>query len=258
MKRALMCLALLAAPALGESGHPHPGEDDGRGRARPSYANPSAAIAAELAFAQLAQEKGQWAAFRETAAADAVMFVPQMVLAQAWLKDRANPPAAVRWQPHAVWSSCDGSLMVSHGAWQGAGTDTGKVGWFTTIWQQQAKGGYKWVLDHGDSLAEPLRAPDMIAARVADCPPRPAVSETPKGAPRQRSGKPPRPAPTPFDPASRSGASADGSLTWSIAVTPDGARNLAIDWRKDGTAQPLLIEAVEPPESAAPSTGDAP
>ena len=34
-------------------------------------ANPSAVVAAELRFARLAQEKGQWTAFRETAAEDA-------------------------------------------------------------------------------------------------------------------------------------------------------------------------------------------
>jgi hypothetical protein len=45
-------------------------------------ANPSDVISAELAFARLAQEKGQWTAFRQTATSDAVMFVPQRVRAQ--------------------------------------------------------------------------------------------------------------------------------------------------------------------------------
>src|SRR3546814_5917844 len=66
---------------------------------RPLAANPSAFIAAELAFARLAQDKGQWTAFRETAAADAVMFMPQRVLARDWLKGRADPAQAVTWQP---------------------------------------------------------------------------------------------------------------------------------------------------------------
>ncbi|HMO67083.1 MAG TPA: hypothetical protein PKE25_00180, partial [Novosphingobium sp.] len=53
-------------------------------RTRTPPANPSAVIAAEIAFARMAQEKGQWTAFRTHAAKDGVMFVPQMVLAQDW------------------------------------------------------------------------------------------------------------------------------------------------------------------------------
>ena len=82
----LLALAVMADTAAAEDRPPSPG------RSRNSYADPSAVIAAELAFARLAQEKGQWTAFAATAANDAVMFEPQMVLAQAWLKGRANPP----------------------------------------------------------------------------------------------------------------------------------------------------------------------
>lgn len=128
-------------------------------------ANPSAVIAAELAFARLAQEKGQWTAFRATAAPDAELFVPQRVRAQDWLRGRADPPAAVKWQPHRVWSSCDGSLTVTTGAWQRADV----TGAFTTVWARQADGSYRWALDHGQPLAAALPAPDMIEAKVADC-----------------------------------------------------------------------------------------
>src|SRR3546814_3106008 len=51
-------------------------------RNRPLAANPSAFIAAEIRFAQRAQEEGQWTAFRETAHPAAVMFVPERVKAQ--------------------------------------------------------------------------------------------------------------------------------------------------------------------------------
>ncbi|MGA9221876.1 MAG: hypothetical protein WBZ57_11835, partial [Pseudomonas graminis] len=120
MKKAVLGLALLALAASAGA------QDKRDARAmRNSYANPSAVIAAEVGFAQLAQEKGQWTAFAANATADAVMFVPQMVYAQQWLKGRANPPQSVKWQPHIVWSSCDGSLMVSHGAWQGAKDTSG-------------------------------------------------------------------------------------------------------------------------------------
>ena len=129
-------------------------------------ANPSAVIAAELAFAREAQEEGQWTAFREFAADDAVMFVPQPVAAQDWLRRQADPPQAVRWQPHQVWSSCDGSLAVARGAWQ---RPDGTFGQFTTVWQREDNREYKWIVDVGGTLDEPLEAPAMIAAEVAEC-----------------------------------------------------------------------------------------
>ena len=248
MKRALLTVGslLLAAGAAVPQGaaQERGGYERGgpAGRGRMAYANPSEVIATEIAFAQLAQEKGQWTAFAYFAAPDAVMFAPGMVYAQGWLKGRANPPAAVKWQPHAVWSSCDGSLAVSHGAWQ-AGKENG---WFTTIWQRQPDGTYRWVLDHGDSLAAPLAAPDMLAGLVADCPDRPHRGEGPPPARdgKSRGNKPPKvdknaPLP-PLDPAQRNGRSGDGTLSWAIAVGPDNARHLTVTWKKDGQDQTAL------------------
>lgn len=230
---------LLAGPALAQGAPPRGGQDV----QFPAYADPSKVIAAELAFAQMAQEKGQWTAFAATAAPDAVMFTPHMVYARQWLKDRANPPVAVKWQPHKVWSSCDGSLMVSSGAWQRPGS----TGFFTTVWQRQSDGGYQWVLDHGDVLSQPLAAPEMISARVADCPDRARRSGG------QQRGKAARPQRTsgrslpPLNPARRTGRSDDGTLTWQVTVDPSGARNFSVEWKKDGSIQPATIEEVAAP-----------
>ena len=106
-------------------------------------ANPSRVIATELAFARAAQEKGQWTAFREYATSDAVMFVPEPVNAQDWLKKQQDPPQSVTWQPHKVWSSCDGSLAVTKGASQRA---DGSTGYFTTVWQAK-DGAMQQVID---------------------------------------------------------------------------------------------------------------
>ena len=75
-------------------------------------------VAAEIAFARAAQEKGQWTAFAEYATDDAVMFVPEPVVARDWLRRQTDPPQPVQWQTHQVWSSCDGTLAVTKGAWQ--------------------------------------------------------------------------------------------------------------------------------------------
>lgn len=228
MSRTLILVALAAlaaAPASARERKPPEG-----------FANPSAAIAAEVAFAQLAKEKGQWTAFRETATRDAVMFVPQMVLAQTHLKGKADPAVSVTWQPHQVWSSCDGSIAVTRGAWQ-RGEDSG---WFSTIWQRQQKGQYKWILDQGDALPMPLDAPDMIVAKVADCPAnyrgkkhkrKDLKKDVPLG-----------------DPASRTGQSDDGTLTWEVAVEPSGARRFSMSMKLDGTMTPVQVIEVAAPE----------
>jgi hypothetical protein len=200
--------ALLAACAT-------PGEARRNGL-RPT-ANPSAVVAAELAFARTAQEKGQWTAFGEYAAKDAVMFVPQPTGAKAWLKGRANPPVAVTWQPHEVWMSCDGSLAVTKGAWQ----RPKGAGYFTTVWRRQKNGEYKWVLDQGDALKEPLPEPEMIAGHVAESA-KPAPPDTPAAAGRTV------------------GWSDDKTLQWIVDVKPDNSRIFRVErWTGSGYEEAL-------------------
>ena len=118
-------------------------------------------------FAAAAQRDGQWTAFAAFAAPDARLFVPQPVNAQDWLRGRANPAVAVRWQPHRVIISCDGTLAATFGAVQHA---DGRNGWFTTIWQRQDDGAWKWVADNGGFVSRPIAAPDSPAIEVAECP----------------------------------------------------------------------------------------
>ncbi len=202
-------LALAAAPAVSRD------RDDQRNGI--GYANPSQVIAAEIAFARLAQEKGQWTAFRATATKNAVMFVPQPVNARDWLKGRANPAQAVRWQPHQVWSSCDGTLGLTKGAWQ---RPDGSVGYFTTAWQRQRSGDYRWTMDQGDVLAEARAAPDAIEAKVADCGTPPA----PRAVPAAAGGG-----------SLHEGTATDGTLTWQVVSETRGGRRVVAEYW-DGTA----------------------
>jgi hypothetical protein len=228
MKRMILwglAVSLATSPALSRERKPPEG-----------FANPSAVIAAEIAFAQLAQSKGQWTAFRTTATKDAVMFVPQMVLTQDHLKGKADPAVPVKWQPHQVWSSCDGSIGVTRGAWQ----SDKATGWFSTIWQRQKKGDYKWIMDQGDETPMALDAPDMIVAKVADCPPGY------RGAKHKRKDAKGKIALG--DPAFRAGKSDDGTLTWEVRVAPDGARNFTMSLKLDGQLTPVqVVEVAAPP-----------
>jgi hypothetical protein len=196
-------------------------------------ANPSAVVAAEIAFNRLAQDKGQWTAFRETAAKDAVMFVPDMVNAQAWLKGRKDPPASVKWQPEKVLMSCDGSIGVTTGRWQ---QPDGTQGYFTTIWRRDEKGRWKWVLDHGDAVAAPPPAPDFIATRLAICP---------------RGMRPPPPPAADVKPVATPGigASEDGSLKWTTEVRADKSRRITISLMNNAAYEEALINDVAAPAS---------
>jgi len=214
-------IALMLASCAGGGGRPSDREQFNRVRGKP-VANPSAIVKAELSFARLAEEKGQWTAFRETAADDAIMFTPDLVNAQQWLKGKADPPQAVDWQPHKIFMSCDGSTGVSTGAWQSA---SGETGHFTTIWQQQDFGTrrpnkdieWKWVFDDGQPLATPLAEPDYIETEVASC-----KARVPAGfPPANPTGK------------GKSGASADGSLIWNAAFAADGSRIVFVDQAQD-------------------------
>jgi hypothetical protein len=185
-------------------------------------ANPSAVVATELAFARAAQEHGQWTAFAKFAADDAVMFVPQTVRAKDWLKKQQNPPQAVRWQPHQVWSSCDGTLAVTKGAWQ---RPDGTVGYFTTAWKRQRNGEYQWVMDQGDRPDQPLAAPEMIGGSVASCT-APATAPAATGTPGQIVGW-----------------SKDKTLQWIVEVAADGSRSLKVHrWTGSGYEEVLRSE----------------
>jgi len=208
---ALALAGLLAAPAVAK---PPRGGRPGLGTA-----NPSALVAAELAFARMAAEKGQWAAFRKFAADDAVMFVPHTVRAHDWLKGRKDPPQALSWQPYQVWMSCDGTLGVTKGAWQ---RPDGAFGYFTTAWKRQKDDSYRWVMDQGDTLRMPLEKPDFLEAHVADCPRgRPAAATAAA-------------APVP------AGTSDDRTLSWSVDVRADGSRTLTVKALRAGELTTVL------------------
>lgn len=195
---------------------------------RPLGANPSAFVAAEIAFARLAQDKGQWTAFRETAAADAVMFVPQRVKARDWLRSQKDPAEAVKWQPHAVYVSCDGNAGATTGAWQKGPAQ----GYFTTVWRRDPmKGEIRWVLDHGDALSTAREAPDFIESKQAACGSRPAVALTAADGGDDMAV----------------GLSPDQTLSWTSIVRPDGSRRVTVRMWDGSAMTPVIDDRVAAP-----------
>jgi hypothetical protein len=188
--------------------------------------NHAAAIDAEREFAAYAQTNGQWTAFRKYAAPTAVMFAPKPVNAHAFLKGQADPKVSVYWWPGRSYVSCDGRLAINTGPWvRGYGKS---VGYFTTVWQRQRDGQWRWLYDAGNELKFARDEGGDIAPVIAACGRRtkgPTVLGT-VGAVGYRTG---------------GGQSSDGTLVWSWTSAPKGDRRfLAQLW--DGKAWQAVID----------------
>ncbi|MCB5426551.1 hypothetical protein H0274_14915 [Altererythrobacter sp. CC-YST694] len=234
MRRALALVSVLALAACTGAGGPRgPG---GRGPMLRPSANPGQVVATELGFARTAREKGQRAAFAEYSAKGALIFTPGPVSVQRWLKEQKGAEAQLSWAPYQIWSSCDGSVAVSKGGWT---LPDGQVGYFVTVWQRQQDGAYKWLIDFGDTLAQPLVEPDLVQTDVADCP--------------QRSPGSPRPSAVSLSPVAAdglSGSATDGSLSWQVQVAPDFARTIRVSLRHEAGMEEVLSSAAAAPGRA--------
>ena len=121
---------------------------------------------AERAFARRAQSGGQWAAFRATAAPDAIMYVPTVKPLAEALKGATEPSVPVMWWPATIAPSCDGSLGFSTGPWVRAAL--AGVGSYTTMWKRVGSG-YRWVMDHGRSTPRLIAAGNAPAVIAPVC-----------------------------------------------------------------------------------------
>jgi hypothetical protein len=124
------------------------------------------AVDAERAFSADAKRNGQWTAFRKWAGQDAVMFTPQVVWAQQFLKELKDPPKAIDWAPADSWVSCDRRTAINRGPWTSASGNS--HGYFTTVWVRE-RGGWRWGYDGGDSLAQPMALPATPRVVHAAC-----------------------------------------------------------------------------------------
>lgn len=240
---AALAFALLAGPGAAQAQGRAGAEGvpaERRGPLDIPVASPDEIVAVEQAFARAVQEKGQWTAFDEYAGRDAVMFVPQEVKAHDWLAGRADPPQGVRWQPHEVWMSCDGSLAVTRGAWQ---RPDGSAGYFTTVWALgEDQEGYRWIVDQGDALAEPLSAPAAVAETVSDCP-----FTGSSGMPEADLQNLDTEALNAGAASAGSGWSADGTLAYRYSVQTSGAREFTVLIVKNGRVQEVVHSEVAAP-----------
>jgi hypothetical protein len=198
------------------------------------------AVDAERAFIRDAHTQGQWTAFRKWADDTAVMFSPQAVWAQEYLKGLKDPPRSIDWAPADSWVSCDGRTAINRGPWTSASGQA--QGYFTTVWMQNHSS-WRWAYDGGADLPVPMALPKSPRVKRASCKNLAKVPAAYRGAvvsTARLAGKPPADA--------GQGRSADGTLIYEWKVAPDGARHfLARLWNGRGY-QIVLDQNVAAPQ----------
>jgi hypothetical protein len=197
------------------------------------------AVDAELAFARDAKRNGQWSAFRKWADNDAVMFTPQAVWAQTFLKPLKDPPNAIGWRPAHSFVSCDGRTAVNTGPW--FKEDGTRGGYFTTVWQRTPHG-WRWAYDGGGPITTGERTPTGKAqihrgscgtkAPGAPIPPPPPLTSKQARTTPEDNGR---------------GQSADKTLGWDWKVEKDGSRKLRVYQWKGGRYAQVLYNDIPPP-----------
>jgi hypothetical protein len=196
------------------------------------------AVDAELAFARDAKRIGQWSAFRKWADNDAVMFTPQAVWAQNFLKPLKNPPRAIAWRPAHSFVSCDGHIAVNTGPWFKQDGTPG--GYFTTVWERTPRG-WRWVYDGGGPSSDPIPTGKPLTHRGScgtKAPGAPIVPPPPLTSKQART--------TPDD--NGRGQSADKTLGWDWRVDKEGTRKLRVyQWKGGQYAQVLYNDVPAPP-----------
>jgi ketosteroid isomerase-like protein len=197
-------LGAVAALALGAFGPPAPA--------------PLQIDEVERAFAQAVAQSGIAPGFRQFAAPDAVMFLPDPTPAVPQLSV-ARWPGELLWRPQYVAVSPGGDMAFSAGPslLRTAGRASG--GFYLTVWRRQPDRSWKFVLDHGVDLPAYIWSEPRLPLTV--------LTAAPVGGPPSNEGM----------------READGSLNVAL---PKGAVD-AFSARLDDQA--LVVRTNRPPAS---------
>jgi ketosteroid isomerase-like protein len=138
-------------------------------------------LAAEKAFADDAAVKGIRDSFLDFLADDGVLFRPDPVNGKEYLRSHPPAPGFLSWMPAYSEISMGGDLGYNTGPYeyrQKAGDAEADPGQFATVWQQQADGTWKVLVDLGTAgppAASPVpTAPPVPANRLKGPPNWPA------------------------------------------------------------------------------------
>lgn len=113
---------------------------------------------ADAAFAALARARGTGEAFATYAAERAVLVganEPLVIGRDAIRAARATPPGAptLTWAPRVAEVAASGDLGFTVGYWGMATTPEPRQGKYLSVWQRQADGAWRYVLDAGNAMS---------------------------------------------------------------------------------------------------------
>lgn len=135
--------------------------------------SPAPIIAAERAFAADAAVHGWAAAFRTTAAPEAVMLSPGPVNAREQLAQvQGDGSTNLDWRPAYAGMARSGDFGFTTGPFQSRAHEGQILGHYFTVWRRRADGRWQWIFDGGTDVADP----GPIVAVDADIPTLAATS----------------------------------------------------------------------------------
>ena len=132
-------------------------------------------VESERAFSSAAAELGIRDAFIANMADDAVIFRPQVVNAQAFLREQPATPGVLSWEPAFADVGDSGDLGFTTGPWNFAPDPDSEYiafGQYFSFWKKQSDGTWKVVIDHGTSQ------PERDASQAVRTPVRAATAKT--------------------------------------------------------------------------------
>jgi ketosteroid isomerase-like protein len=115
-------------------------------------------IATEYAFASAASEIGTRDSFLKFVADDGIIFRPNPVNGKTFLSNAQKKPGLLRWYPTFAGISHDGDMGFTTGPADFKKDKDSSAIWsgnFSTVWQRQSNGEFRFVIDMGISNNKP-------------------------------------------------------------------------------------------------------
>lgn len=127
----------------------------------PAQGSPlSQLVEAERDFAKASATKGRNAAFLDHLADECLVFNKAwLTKGRQYFRDQQPGPVILKWEPEFADISASGDFGVTTGPWEvqeyRPGTQPLMKGYFLTVWQKQADGAWKVILDNGAIMNVP-------------------------------------------------------------------------------------------------------
>lgn len=117
-------------------------------------------IEAERNFAKASVTKGRNSAFVDNLAEDCLVYNKTwLTKGRQFFREQKPAPVVLKWEPEFADISAGGDFGVTMGPWEiqeyRPGTQPLMKGYFLTVWQKQADGAWKVILDNGAIVSVP-------------------------------------------------------------------------------------------------------